>query len=297
MKTVTFGVVLALLSAALFSVNTPIAAYGQAQGGDALVFTLVRGASTALVSGGLALLIGASFRVPRRHWPALAVMVIAISLQGMCYLTSVGYIPVGLAALLFYMHPILVALLTTVLKQGPTASRGQWFCFLAAFTGLGLALGPEVGGLDWRGVALAFAAALTVAVYLVAARSSIGEVSFLALSFYGSAGTALFSFAAILFLRQSLSSFEHSVLTWPTLGIAVIFPAAYLVQLLALKAIDTKTLAILFNIEPVLSIAIAALFLNETLSLPQAIGALIVVVALSAYARLANRAASLRRPA
>ncbi len=297
MKNLTLGLVLALLSAALFSVNTPIAAYGQALGGDALVFTVVRGVSTAVVSGGLALLLGASFRVPRGHWPALAVMVIAISLQGMCYLSSVGYIPVGLAALLFYMHPILVALLTTLLKQGPRASKAQWFCFLAAFCGLGLALGPELDGLDWRGVALAFAAALTVAVYLVAARSSIGDVSFLALSFYGSAGTAVFGFAAVLLFRQALPVFSDSPALWPMLGIAVIFPAAYLVQLLALRSIDTKTLAILFNIEPLLSITIAVLFLNEILTTAQCIGAVVVVGALSVYARLAQRLATpVKRP-
>jgi len=282
------GIALALASAALFSINTPIASYGQSIGNDALVFAFVRGVSTALVSGAIAILFGASFRVPRKHWPAMAVMVIAISLQGMFYLSSVGYIPVGLAALLFYMHPILVVLITTVLKQGTTATIGQWMCFLTAFFGLALALGPELGGLDWRGIFLAFGAALMVAIYLVATRSSIGDVSFLALSVYGSAGTAVFSFLAIYGLHRSLEPIAITLATWPAVAIALVFPAAFLVQLAALKRIETKTLAIVFNIEPLLSIAIAAIFLNELLTVTQMIGAVVVVAALSGYARLSR---------
>ncbi len=289
MKLISPGIILALASAALFSINTPIASYGQSLGNDALVYAFVRGASAALVSGVIAVALGVSFRVPRKHWTAMVVMVLSISLQGMFYLTSVGYIPVGLAALLFYMHPILVILLTTLLKQGPTASGGQWVCFIAAFLGLALALGPEIGGLDWRGVALAFAAALMVAIYLVAARSSIGDVSFLALSFYGGLGTAILSIVAIAVLRQSLDPVVSTIMTWPAIGIAVIFPAAFLVQLSALRMIDTKTLAILFNIEPLLSIGIAAIFLEELLTLPQLIGALIVVGALSVYAKFSSK--------
>jgi len=289
MKLISPGIILALASAALFSINTPIASYGQSLGNDALVYAFVRGASAALVSGVIAVALGVSFRVPRKHWTAMVVMVLSISLQGMFYLTSVGYIPVGLAALLFYMHPILVILLTTLLKQGPTASGGQWVCFIAAFLGLTLALGPEIGGLDWRGVALAFAAALMVAIYLVAARSSIGDVSFLALSFYGGLGTAILSIVAIAVLRQSLDPVVSTIMTWPAIGIAVIFPAAFLVQLSALRMIDTKTLAILFNIEPLLSIGIAAIFLEELLTLPQLIGALIVVGALSVYAKISSK--------
>lgn len=292
MKFVTPGIILALLSATLFSINTPIASYGQSLGSDALVFAFVRGASTAVISGVAALAIRASFKVPRKQWTAMSIMVVSISLQGMFYLSSVGYIPVGLAALLFYMHPILVALLTTILKQGPTASQGQWFCFLAAFAGLGLALGPEVGGLDWLGVGLAFAAAVMVAVYLVAARSSIGDVSFLAISFYGSVGTAALSLIAILVLRQSVEPIVSTLTTWPTLAIAIVFPAAFLVQLAALREIDTKTLAILFNIEPLLSIGIAAIFLNEILTLPQLLGALIVVGALSVYAKVSIKSSA-----
>lgn len=289
MKFVTPGIILALVSATLFSINTPIASYGQSLGSDALVFALVRGASTAVISGVAALALGFSFKVPQKQWTAMSIMVISISLQGIFYLSSVGYIPVGLAALLFYMHPILVALLTTVLKQGPRASRGQWLCFLAAFLGLGLALGPELGGLDWLGVGLAFGAALMVAIYLVAARSSIGDVSFLAISFYGSIGTAILSLVAILVIRQSLEPISNTLTTWPTLAIAIVFPAAFLVQLAALRTIDTKTIAILFNIEPLLSIGIAAIFLNEILTIPQLTGALIVVGALSFYAKVSRK--------
>lgn len=295
MTKTSIGIGLALLSAALFSINTPIASYGQSNGADPLVYAFVRGASTALISGIIAIALGASFHVPRKHWPALVLMIVSISLQGMFYLSSVGYIPVGLAALLFYLHPILVVLLTTILKQGPLATRTQWFCFLIAFLGLGFALGPEITGLDWRGVVMAFGAALMVAIYLVAARSSIGDVSFLALSFYGSLGTAVLSLVAISVLRPTFDPLVSTIFTWPSIAIAVIFPAAFLVQLAALRNIDSKMLALLFNIEPLLSIAIAAVFLNELLTAQQLIGALLVVAALSAYGKLTAKRSSVSR--
>ena len=75
------------------------------------------------------------------------------------YQGSVAFIPVSLAALVFYTFPLLVG---AVCGRGRTRShdRRQGAALLAAFLGLALALGPEFGALDWRGIALALLAAV-----------------------------------------------------------------------------------------------------------------------------------------
>ena len=75
------------------------------------------------------------------------------------YLGAIAYIPVSLAALIFYTFPFYVAILASLTGREPM-TRIKAAALVVAFAGLVLALGPSFDDLNWRGVACALAAAL-----------------------------------------------------------------------------------------------------------------------------------------
>src|SRR3546814_9305247 len=90
---------------------------------------------------------GSAFALrPGALWPVAG---IALGQLGITigYLSAVAYIPVSLAALVFYAYPVLVAGLLPLTGRG----RVGWtagLAFIAAFAGLALALAPSFTTLD-----------------------------------------------------------------------------------------------------------------------------------------------------
>ena len=75
------------------------------------------------------------------------------------YLGAVAYIPVSLAALIFYTFPFYVAILASLTGREPM-TRIKAAALVVAFAGLVLALGPSFDVLNWRGIACGLAGAL-----------------------------------------------------------------------------------------------------------------------------------------
>jgi drug/metabolite transporter (DMT)-like permease len=160
------GLALAVFSAATFGLGTTFASLAYEGGSNPLSIVFIRTATFVFVVGlGLALL-GRLQRLPRRAligtlWMAVTLIMVSLGYQG-----SVAFIPVGLAALVFYSYPVLVGLIAVAARRD-RVTVGKATALLAAFLGLGLALGPEFGALDWHGVGLALLAAVGMALTIV----------------------------------------------------------------------------------------------------------------------------------
>src|SRR3546814_3423835 len=92
---------------------------------------------------------GSAFALrPGALWPVAG---IALGQLGITigYLSAVAYIPVSLAALVFYAYPVLVAGLLPLTGRGGVGWTTA-AAFLAAFAGLALALAPSFTTLDPR---------------------------------------------------------------------------------------------------------------------------------------------------
>ena len=141
-------------AALFFSLNTPLArlAYDGGSTPETVVFLRV-----VLCVIGIALFIiltGRRIALPRAAVLPMIGVAVFIVLQGMAYLTSIAYIPVGLAALLFYTFPLMVAVASRIVDGVPLGNV-RIVAFAAAFIGIALAIGPSFDVLDGRGIALA----------------------------------------------------------------------------------------------------------------------------------------------
>jgi drug/metabolite transporter (DMT)-like permease len=268
--------------------NTPIATFVYADGGNAATLMGARAAAAGTLALILLLVLRRVPRVPRGAWAGLCVVTVTLAAQGLGYLGSVAFIPVGLAAVIFFTWPIMVALIDP-LFGGPKLRAIDGIAFLIAFGGLALAIGPSLETLDPRGIALALLGAVGLASFLMFSRKALASTPSMTVTLYANFGAvALCALAAPIFFDG---------IAFPTAGSGQIamaavcgfYTLALLLQFAALKVASAPTIAILFNLEPVISILVAALLLGEVLTTDQYIGGGLVVAGLLLYSRPGRR--------
>ena len=126
------------------------------------------GVSVALYRVVAMFMVAALIAVIWRQRPVIAAgegrAILALALGGagvgIGYMSAVAFIPVSVAVVIFFTFPILIVLLSPLVDGG--GMRGSLLVLAAiAFTGVALVIGPGIGALDWRGVALAGLASIS----------------------------------------------------------------------------------------------------------------------------------------
>ena len=231
-------------------------------------------------------------RVPlpaRGQIPGLVLMGIAYTLQSLCFFGALLFIPAGMVALLLYLYPLFVVLLSWALGLEPlTRRRALALAVCSAGTLLTLGWVPWSGGaaggsaaLDWRGVALGVAAACIYALYLLGGSRAMRGVAPLA------ATTVALSAAAVLVLgltavRAALGHLPHmapTALGWSALGaIALVSTVLAMVLLFAgLARLGPSRTALISTLEPVVTVLAAWFLLGEHLGPAQLAGGVLVL--------------------
>ncbi|MDZ7786648.1 MAG: DMT family transporter [Halofilum sp. (in: g-proteobacteria)] len=149
---------------------------------------------------------------------------------------------------------------------------------LLAFLGLVLALGPDLGGLDWRGCALAFAAAIGAMSTFILSRRLVAEQDMFAFSFH--LHLVCVAAVALALLVLGAPALPVAAGAWLGLvGVGVFYLSAVLLQFAAIRLAGPSRASIVFNAEPIITMVGAGLILGEQLGLWQVGGAALVIVA------------------
>ena len=229
-----------------------------------------------------------SFGIPRQAILPLFAVSASISLQSICYLSSVAYIPVGLAALLFYTFPLMVALGDRYI-DGIALGTPRALAFSAAFGGIALAIGPTFDQLDPLGIALALTAAFANMLAFRAAARALRYTGSVSVSLYGNLGCLPLLGLALFFLDGL--HLPDTLIGWSALAaVGLCYTLAMLMHFAGIGLIGTTHASLIYNLEPLFSIAAAAILLGERLTSMQYLGGFIVVSALIASDLLSNRA-------
>jgi drug/metabolite transporter (DMT)-like permease len=134
----------------------------------------------------LALLAPRSLRVTRRELPFLVLFgAVGVAFVQWLYFVAIHRLPVGIALLIQYLAPLLVALWARFAMREPVRRR-IWVALALALVGLTLLVEVWEGlTLDGVGVVAALAAALAFALYLLLAERAVGRRDPFSLSLYG----------------------------------------------------------------------------------------------------------------
>src|SRR5260221_3486074 len=168
------GIILVGISAASFGTFAILGRYAFADGLDAPTFLFLRFSRAALLLVPLLAVRGEP--LPR---PPILVRLVGMGAvgyvgQAMAYLTALKYASSGLVALLLYLYPTFVALLSAiVLREKITHTTA--LALAMALIGLALTVGPAGGQL--LGSLLAVSAAMIYSVYILVGNQVLKQVS------------------------------------------------------------------------------------------------------------------------
>ena len=276
------GYLMVLAAATLFAVNGPVSKIILDNGVSSLRLSEVRstGAFVGLAVA-LVLLAPHRLRVSAREIPLLVVFgVCGLAFVQWFYFVAIHRLEIGVALLIQYIAPLLVALWARFVMRR-VVRRRIWLALALALVGLSFVL--ELGtnaDLDGLGVGACLLAAVTYALYILLAEREVGRRDPVSLSAFG------FLFAALFWaIVQPWWSFPFGVVddtaagawdvpVWALMAwmivLGTIAPFGLIVA--ALRYVSATRVGIIAMVEPVAATLVAFLWLGEELSAPQLAG-------------------------
>lgn len=229
--------------------------------------------------------------LPRREQVMLTLAVAANASQNLALFAAFGAMAVPLAMIIFYTYPVLVAVASAALgRERLTADRVAALA-CAAF-GLALVLGTRLGPdttATTAGVVLAATAAICHATYFVIARDGFPSVPAVqATSLVLAGGVVVSGSAALLTLGGGIvGPWVTSPAAWAAALFVGTFGAAFskVLVLRGVRTIGSTRAALVMLMEPVVSVALAAVVLGQSLSGLEVVGAVGILVAAVAAQR------------
>jgi drug/metabolite transporter (DMT)-like permease len=269
------GVILVIISAASFGSLAIFGRLAYAAGLDTVTLLFLRFSFSALLMA--ALLIVRGERWPRGRLLAWLAGMGAIGYvgQSFSYLSAIKYASAGLVALLLYLYPTFVAILSVIFLRAKL-TRLKVVALVLATLGAALTANPQGG--QWTGVLLAILAAIIYAVYIVVGARVIEQVSAMQSSMiiFTSAGLVYGGLAAVQGPRWPTTPQGW----WPVAGIVLLATVIPVTTFLAgLKRIGPTDASLLSTLEPVVTVVLAAVFLGESLPLLSLLGGGLILAA------------------
>jgi drug/metabolite transporter (DMT)-like permease len=287
----TVGALLALTSASCFGVMPVLTKVVYDDGAGVSGVLSVRFSVAAVLLLGLARWRGEALPRGRQLRDLALLGGVGYVVESLCYFSALSRISAGLTALLLYLYPALVVVLSFLLL-GHRASRLAIGCVVVATVGTALTIGPVAGG-QRLGVLLGLGAAASYALYIVLSSRAITGVGPFATSavVMGSCALVYDVLAVATHAEPPQAPAAWAALAGVTVLGTVVAVAAFFAALPLLGPSDT---AVLSTLEPVVSVAVAAVALGERLTPTQVAGGALVLVAVVVLARVAPVAEAAR---
>lgn len=224
-----------------------------------------------------------SFRITWHQARRLLILGLLFSLSSLTLFEAYHYIPSGVATTIVFLYPVLVALIMMFLKVYPTWQ--VWVSIIATFVGvLFLCRTDGAHTMQWRGLALSFASALSYAMFIVIINRSrsVHQISNTLLTFYALlTGVVVFSLHAF-FSHAPLLAGIHGVSPWINLVGLALLPTIVSTATLAMatRIIGATRASVLGVFEPVTAILVGAIAFGESITVNVVIGIILTMAAI-----------------
>ena len=208
---------------------------------------------------------------------ALRCVLVGVLFCGDLYglLSSVRYIPVGLAILIIYTYPLLVAVAGWLMGT-ESFTLDRLLAILAAFAGVALALHAPDDAIDWRGVAWAVFTAVVFSALLVVSDRTMRGVDRNILMLYLTCTAA--GIVGLVSLTAVSLEWPRTDRGWTLLAASTgLYMVASTLLFMAIRMIGPMRTAIIDNSAPIWAIVLAALLLGQRMSAVQLFGGALVI--------------------
>jgi drug/metabolite transporter (DMT)-like permease len=276
-KNQMIGRAIALGAAIFYGFNTTLSRLAYDTGTTPVSLTLYRFLMSAVIMMLLLLILRKSWKFEVA--PGLfAICAIGMFVTSIGHLGAVNYIPVSLAAIIFYSFPLLIVAYKRIAHR-EAVTRNELLAFVLAFIGIGVALGPDFHEFSPIGIALAFSGAIGATVFILSYERFPPQTD----SYVGATWimiTALVFALLLLQLGFDLVPPRESI-GWVYLAlITAASITSFVLSLQAISRIGGAIFALLLNFEPVVILLLAWIVIGEQLSLERISGIALIVFAL-----------------
>jgi drug/metabolite transporter (DMT)-like permease len=276
------GYALAAAGATMWALNGNLARYLLDDGVSALRLAQLRSAgSWLLLLLGLGLARRDLIRARPRELPALAFLGVAgLALVHATYFLAIQHLEIGVAVTIQYLAP-LVLLVWLRLVHGRRLAPSLWGAVALSVAGCFFVVRAyHAGALDGVGVAAAFGATITFAIYMVGSERA-GHAHEPVTTLFWAFGFASLFWALVepwwSFPFGQLASASHALLAAGVVVVGTLLP--FICMVAALRHIPAPRAAVVATLEPVLAAIFAEFLHDERLAAVQIVGGLTVVAA------------------
>jgi drug/metabolite transporter (DMT)-like permease len=272
------GVAIALAAAAAFALANTSANVAYHGGSNPLTVAGTRFLLPTAVLIVWLRMSGTPLALPVRDAVIAVVLGIITAFYTWAFLRSFNSIPFALAVLIFYLFPLMAALIVVGLGWQKLRWRTVAAIVVALF-GLALALDLRGGHLQTEGVVLAFVSAAGLAVVVAVSSRMFGKGDARPLTLYMAAAAAI----ALLVVCVASGAFAwpHTSSGWIGFVIAgVLYAFAMIAFFIAISMIGPVRASLLSYADAVISAIIGVVVLGQALTLLQAAGIALVILAL-----------------
>jgi drug/metabolite transporter (DMT)-like permease len=287
------GIVCALAATLFYGLVPNAVRGGFVNDVTAVEATFFRTAFIAVVLAIVAVLHNERYAIPPKAIPSFAAQALATLFVSVGYLASVHFIPVGLAAIIFFTFPVII-MLAAPLVEGHSPGFLRMGIAIFAFAGLIVAVGPSFESLDFRGILLAAAAAIFCALQFFSGRAisalvpptvfgSLVHLAILPATFV----SALVAGGGTIWIFPGGPVLVPGYLFM--LAVGALYVGGYFLHMQSLRNAPASVVAPFFNLEPMIATGVAALFLGERLLINQYVGGGMVLAALAASSFIGTR--------
>ncbi len=237
-----------------------------------------------LILGAILLADRQSFRVNMKQAGVLLILGLLYTSSSIMLFSAYNYMPSGLATMIVFVSPVLVALMMVFLKVVP--SWQVWLAIAATFVGvIIMTQGGPAESINPIGVVLSLGSALAYALFVVIINrnKSISTVSDSVLTFYSLLVGAVVFMIQVLCSGQNLMTGIDTNLDWLNLVGLAIFPTIISTASLAVASrnIGATKASVLGVFEPVTAIMVGTLVFGEPLTNNILIGMIIAMGAVT----------------
>ena len=230
---------------------------------------------SVVAMGTICICMGISLKLPRTVLISMFFLGCLFSHMAFGNVGSTKYIPISLAALLFFIYPPVVAILNhAIAKKWPSLIK--IISITVAFLGLAVMLGVDLNQIDLRGVVIGITAGIACAVNIIWVARKVSGVHPFVIVFYESAIASLIIGVLAWYLDElRLPNEIGGWLGFLLVGVlqTVSIPFFYF----AIQRIGSEPTAMINNSQPIASIVAAILIFNEGLTLERFFGAIMVI--------------------
>jgi drug/metabolite transporter (DMT)-like permease len=286
------GILLIAISAASFGTLAIFGRYVYTDGMDIFTALFIRfGVSAVFMT---VILILRKERFPRGRILAQLIGMGAVGYvgQSFLYLSSIKYASTGLIALLLYLYPMFVFILSVlILHEKVTAAKVV--ALVLALVGAGLTVDPDGGQL--LGVVMIISAALVYSVYIIVGANVMKHVTAFQSSavIFASAGAVygMLTFANGVHLPQSTTG-------WLAMLGMILFSTIIAITtfLAGLERVGPTNAAMLSTLEPVVTVLLAAWLFGERLTPVTLLGGGLILAAVLVLTRAELKKENINQP-